>query len=477
MTSKFTKLMLMAALLLSAACSKDDFSERDAIDAQKELLNLKYQHELDLETIRQKGATAMQQLINSAALEQLRFNDSLSRSSAVLAAKKDYSVAVIDAVTNAPISDADVIVSSEGKVFATKTNAQGIAQFNALYLFPTSSFLISKTGFAATQIFQKDITFGPAKLWNSTELSNEISGTLYIDTDLTNTTPEKVGANVLVTATATIYTVGSSFYKVSFPTYSLENGTYSLKLPASPNGYALSFGQVAADQKLYINSTENQVNSYPYFTLPSVSTIKTYFNVNSFNANVPDLRTSVYMKIGVDKAGKTVYIPVNYTYNNNQVLVSAENNQLQVDRLNIYNYYSYEGNYVEVGAYTFEPNANLDVELIDITGQIVKTSPLLTATTNSNGKLIYSNSPEGGSGYVHLKRAPSGALVPNAKGVILKAAPYDSYLNLYTLNFNTNFNTARNTPVVTEYLLPNKGDKRVVNFYYGSGSSRETDVY
>lgn len=460
-------------------CSKNEFNEQDALDAQKELLDQKYQHEIDLETLKQKGVNALQQLVNTAALNQLKVSDSLARASAIAAAKQDYSVAVVDVVSNKPISGADVTVSSQGKVIAAKTNAQGIATFTSLYLFPTSSFLVSKTGYAATQILQKDITLGTAKLWNTTDLSNEISGTLYIETDLTNITPEKVGANVLVTASTNVPNGVSGYYTISFPTYSLSNGTYSLKLPAAPSGYNLTFGQIAANQKLFINATEaDPIKTFPY-SLPSLTTIKTYFNVNSFNAGVPTVYNAVYLKVAKDKAGKTLSIPVSYNnFNSNQVYVSSINNWFQVEWLNTNQYYyDNNGNYFDFSSYTYPANSKVNVEMVDITGTIVKTAPLLSATTNSNGKLNYSYSPEGGSGIVHLRRDNAGKLVPNAKGVILKAVAYDPNNNLYTLNFNTNLNRTSNSFVNTTYLLVNKGDKKVVNFYYGSGDSREKLVY
>lgn len=478
MKFKLTRLFIVALAIYATGCSKDEFSEADAIAAQKELLNLKYQHELDLEALKQKGANALQQLINTAALEQLKFNDSLSRASAVTAAKQDYSVAVVDVITNAPVADAEVIVSSEGKVFSTKTNEQGIAMFNSLYLFPTSTFLISKTGYAATQIMRKDVTLGTAKLWNTAELSNEITGTLYIETDLTNATPEKVGANVLVTATARITNGYNSTYSVSFPTYTLDNGSYSLKVPAAPNGYTLTFGQVEADQKLYVSATEDDENKVLPFRLPYLATIKTYFNVNTFNASVPSVLSPVYLKFPKDKSGKEIYMPVNNYYNNNIIYLTAASEGYQVERMNIsaYNYYS-NGIYYDISQYTYEPNVKIDVELVDITGTIVKNSPLLSSTTNGNGKVISTNSPEGGYGYVHLRRDVSGALVPNAKGALMKAVVYDSYMGLYTLNFSANLNSSNNVTINTTFLLPNKGDKKVVNFYYGSGDSRAKQVY
>jgi hypothetical protein len=476
MKLKFTRLLLVVLAIYATGCSKDEFSEADAIAAQKELLNLKYQHELDLETLKQKGATALQQLLNTAALEQLRLNDSLARAGVVAAAKQDYSVAVVDVVTNAPIAEADVVVSSEGKVFTGKTNAQGVATFTALYLFPTSTFLITKTGYAATQIMRKDVTLGTAKLWNTSELLNEISGTLFIETDLTNTTPEKVGAKVLVTATTSIVNGFNSSYSISFPTFTTEAGEYALKLPAAPIGYTLTFGQIEADQKLYINTFIGNDTNQAVFTLPVITTVKTYFSVNSYNATVPNITTPLYLKFPKDKQGKEYYLPVNSNYNNSYIYLSSGSGTYQIERLNISNYNYYNGNYYDINQGTYDSNAQLDVEVIDISGTLIKSSPILSATTNNAGKLTVTSSQEGGYGYVHLKRDVNGDLVPNAKGSIARATLYDSYNNLYVLNFNANLNVTSNIGINQSYLLPNKGDKKIVNFYYGSGDSRARQV-
>lgn len=473
MKSKFTILTVMAFAILIAGCSKDKFNENDAINAQKDLLNLKYQHELDLETLKQKGATAMQQLINTAALEQVKLNDSLKTKSAIAAKKQDYSVRVVDVLFNAPLADADVTVSSEGKIFAAKTNAQGIVTFTALYLFPTSTFLVSKTGYAATQISQYLAANSNVKLWNTTDLTNEITGTLYIETDLTNNTPEKVGAKVLVTAAANIPTNSSESYTVYFPAYTDAAGIYSIKVPAAPNGYTLSFEQVTADQKLYVNATEDDaITSFPS-SLPRLTTIKTYFNVNNFNAPVPTVYSSYYFKVAADKTGKTLYIPGNTYYNYyNQVLLSSVGDKFQVERLNITNT---QNNNADFSMFTYDANAKINVEIVDVTGNTIQSAPKLMATTGSNGKIAYTYSPEGGSGYVHLKRDDAGVLLSDAKGIILKAVSYDSYS--YALSNYSNINIVTNRGVGNTYLLSNKGDKKVVNFYYGSGDSRVKQVY
>ena len=474
MKLKFTIFTMIAFVVLFTGCSKDEFNERDAIEAQKDLLNLKYQHELDLETLKQKGATALQQLMNTAALEQLKLNDSLATKGAIELKKKDYSVTVVDVYSNTPIADADVTVSSQGKIYAAKSNAQGVATFSSLYLFPTSTFLISKAGYAATQLLEQNITMGNAQLWNVSDLSNEVSGTLYIDTDLTNQTTEKVGANVLVTAAATIPSSPTGSYTVYFPAYTDAGGMYTIKVPAAPNGYTLSFEQIAADQKLYVNATQDDaVPSFPN-SLPRLTTIKTYFNVNSYGAPVPFVNNYYYFKVTADKGGKVLYLPgYSNNYGYNQVLLSSSGGSYHIERLNTYNY-----NYsIDINAYSYDPNTKVDVEMIDVAGNIIQTAPLLSASVDANGKLAFTNSPEGGSGYIHLKRDDAGNLVANAKGNLLRANIYDTYYNLYTLNFANSMNSTSSRAVNTTFLLNNKGDKKVINYYYGSGDSRVREVY
>ena len=213
-------------------------------------------------------------------------------------------------------------------------------------------------------------------------------------------------------------------------------------------------------------------------SLPRVTTVKTYFNVNSFSAGIPTVTNYYYFKFPADKAGRVLFAPgySNY-YGYNQVVLSAISTKFQVERLNTYNYYYPNGSMVGYNTYTFDANTKIDVELVDVAGNLVESSPKLTAFAGSNGKLSTSYSPEGGSGYIHLKRDDAGNLVANAKGIILKGAQYDSYNNLYSMNYTNNLNTAINNYMTDNYLLPNKGDKKIINFYYGSGESREKILY
>lgn len=460
-------ILLMAACLFIFGCTKDEFSERDAIEAQKELLKIKYQHEIDLETLKQKGETAMQELLNKGALEQIRLNDSLTQARTVNSRKQDYSVMVTDVLTNAPIADADVSVSSEGKLYGAKTNAQGVATFNNLYLFPTSTFLVSKAGYAASQIMQQYVGQGAVRLWNSADLSNEIYGTIYIDRDLTNTLPEKVEANVLVTAGTAVPVGPSGSYSVYFPAYTKADGTYSLKIPAAPNAYTLSFAQIVADQKLFVNWVEGDAGtSFPQ-ALPRLTTVKTYFNVNSFQTNIPYVN-SYYFKVAPDNNAAVFYIPGNSS--TTAIQLSAAGTQFQVERLNITSVNT--GSNVQ--SYTYPANSIVNIEMVDITGTIVPSLPKLMGRTDANGKLMYYNSPEGGYGYIHLKRDAGGALVSGAKGIVTKSGGYDGYQFYYWPVMQ--LNTATNISAGLSVLSAMKGEKRVIDYHYGSGVSREKQV-
>ena len=146
--------------------------------------------------------------------------------------------------------------------------------------------------------------------------------------------------------------------------------------------------------------------------------------MNNFNAPVPTLYTSYYFKVAADKTGKTLYLPGNTYYNYyNQVLLSSVGDKFQVEKLNITNT---QNSNVDINIYNYDANAKINVEIVDITGTAIQSAPKLMATTGLNGKIVYTYSPEGGNGYAHLKRDDAGVLVPDAKGIILKAVAYDS---------------------------------------------------
>lgn len=501
MNLKFT---LYSALLIAttfSACKKDAFNENDAINAQKDLLDMKYNHEIKLEELRQKGATALQQLINNAAFAQLKLNDSLTRGSATQQTKlqdslnsanqkatkrQDYTVVVVDVVTNNPIADADVLVSSEGKVFSGKTNLQGTITFQSLLLFPTTPFFVTKAGYAASQIQVVNLPFGKVQLWNTADAKNEIAGKLFVETDLTNFGSEVVGKDVLVTASVNIPNGNFGSYTIYFPAYTTSTGTYSIKVPDAPNPYVLAFAPISADQKLFINSSEDDVKRQFPYSLPRIVTVKTLFDVNNVTS-VPEVTQQYYFKVAPDNSGAILYLPGNnYYYNNsnyyNQVFMSNIGGGYQIERLNVGSYWNYyPSNGIDLNSFKFNANTTVDVEMVDVAGTLIKNAPKLIANTDANGTITYSYSPENGSGYIHLKRnAPVGSetygtLVDGAKGILYRANNLYYNYNIYDLNFGSNLNVFNNTMNSQAFFIKG-GEKIVRNFYYGTGQSRDKQV-
>jgi hypothetical protein len=558
MKRNFVYATFLALSLSMSACEMDTFNEQDAIAAQKELMNTKYQNETELEKLRGTAATALEQLRYTNALAELRLNDELSRGAvaalevarqadalalesarqanalalqnnaneaALTAAKakaeadaaaaakaaevaenarlqqarQDYSVAVIDVNTRAPLADADVSVASEGKMISLKTNAAGVANFQGLVLYPISRFNISKTGFTTASITANELGSAAIGLLNTAEAKNELKGKLFLETDLTNVSAETAPANVLVTASTNI-SQGNSSYRLQYAARTNAAGEYSLKVPDAPNGYTMDFEQIAAEQKLYVNGVEdNAVNAnvgFPYY-LPSLATVKTYFDVkNPLVLSVPNSNSTYYyynnsmynnrfyFKVPADLSGDVAY------FNATGVGTSSagSGNEYRITDLNYGSAPMTTGN----GPLKYAPNATLDVELVDWTGRYVKDAPKLVVYTNSQGNLIYNNlyytsasSYVYSNGYLHFKRqspVTSGAstLVAGAQGIFKMAD--DNHPNAYYYQYNSTYYGFNfyGTPVnaSTVYTInPQSGMIIVRNFYYGVGFSRERGVF
>jgi hypothetical protein len=475
MQSKLTLCLIVTISILFTSCRKNIITEVKGDDPQKES-GLNVQHEIDLETLNKKGATALLQFVNAAALEQVRINDSLVSVSANNAKKQDYSVVVANLDSNVPVADADVTVSSQGKLYTVKTNAQGAATFTSLSLFPTSAFLVTKTGFAATQILNQNIVNGNVRIWSPSDLSNEVSGTLFIDTDLITPAPETVGANVLITASTPIQSKEAGAYTVHFPAYTTATGTYSIKVPTASGKYTMNFEQITTDQKLYVNSTENDVASTFPEALPGLKTVQTTFSINNYSARVPLVHQWYYYKFAPDKNGKIAYVS-GYTegagYNN--VFVMPINDKFELRQL----YGSHFNNNltVRLSVYQYEPKSQVNVEMIDITGAIIQTAPVLFAFTGYDGKFTYNANNDTGAGYIHLKRDAAGDVLPSSRGVLLKANLFDSINNAYNLSSSFAVNYTNNKTVSSQFIMSDKGEKKVLNYYYGTGERRALKVY
>ncbi len=454
---------MLTVLALSAGCSRNSFDKDHAIRLQKELLDSRQQYEIELEALRQKGSTALQELLNKERLEQLRIGDSLQAAATVQAQRRDYSLVVVDYVTNAPIADAEVTVSSEGRLYSTKTGTQGVANFSNLYLFPGSVFLISKSGYGISSATQQTVSQGIVRLWNDSDRTNEISGTLYIETDMTNSTPENVGANILITASTRVQLSGNNYYSVYFPAFTQANGTYSLKLPAAVNDYQINCQPIHTDQILYVNATyEDPVKTFPG-SLPRKITSKTNFAVNSFTTSVPNISVPYYFKFAPDVNGQVLYIPGDQ----NSVQMSPSGDRFQISQLRATNVSN-----ATIARYRYPPDQFVDVELVDISGELIEKAPKLSGHAVTSGHLSYISSNEG-EGFVVFRRSSWGPAEPGSAGIITRAGYFNgTYYSWFIRQMNVEQSIYSNTTV----SFRSNGAVRRMNFYYGRGVSRDVNV-
>jgi hypothetical protein len=473
MNKNFIYAMFLAAGFSMTACDMDSFNEQDAINAQKELLTLKYTNETELEKLRNTATTALEQLKFTNLLEQMRLEYQLKQDGKAAAEKEDYTVFVTDMNTNQPLANVDVSVASEGQVKVVKTNAAGIAIFENLALHSSSRFIITKEGYTAASITEQGLSSSPVKLLNIAEANrnNTIQGKLYIETDLTNTTLETVPANTLVKATTSIGS-GSSQYTLEFPTRTDANGNYSLKLPDAPGGeYHLVFGNLSLDQKLYVNGTEADGPLELDFpnTLPRIETVKTQFSVEN-SGDFPSVYCTrpFYLKLPADILGNVGYSKVSNSTSYSPV---GTNGEYQLAGSNIYtNFKTVSGKPLK-----FEENKTLTVQLVDFTGQYITKAPKLVAFTDNSGQLQNHDNASSGNSYGYVDfQTEDDVLVEGARGVF-KSDPADFVFN-YATDWDDVLNPNNDNNNNTDYSLSG-GQTLNLNFTYGHGYNRANAVY
>jgi hypothetical protein len=482
MKSRFTLVALLALGLGFTAC-EDAFNEKDAIEAQKELLTLKYQNEMELEKLRQSATTALKQLEYTNLIAQIKFEDSLRKANnKEEASKRSYTITVNDVSSGIPVAGATVSVISEGTARTAETNELGIAIFDNLLIYYGAHFQVTKEGYAATLVSNTFNSSYNVRLWNVADAKNEVKGKVYIETDLTNAIAETAPANALVTATVEVPATGNvPSYKVQFPTTTDASGNYSITLPDAPSNvpYTFTFGQVAADQKLYINYTQDDANKEFPNALPRVATLKTYFGLYSSSANYPwgaGLRSSLYVKFQADTLGNVAYarLPIyetydngsgSYIFKNNWVTSSGTSGEFALEGI-----YLVESEVAEpegVSRLAFNPNDTITVTLVDYSGNYfttAATAPKLVAYTNGSGEI--KNSPNT-QGIIDFVRKANGELVDGAKGKF-KKDPEFAILNRPDFSINTGSAT----------LFDVKGGTTIIrNFSYGTGSFREKAAF
>jgi hypothetical protein len=463
MKSRFTLVALLALGLGFTAC-EDAFNEKDAIEAQKELLNLKHEHN-----------TALSKLQHANKLAQIAFEDSIAKAGGTILSSRSYTLRVTDVATNAPLADATVMVTSQGKAITATTDASGIAIYENLQIYAGSSFLVTKDGYAATSVAaspQMNVS-----LWNTTDAKNVVKGKVYVETDLTNSLAETVPSGSLVSAAVNVPS-GNGSYTVYFPTTTDASGNYTLNLPDAPSSgsYEMHFPQISAEQKLYVNYTEEDASTLFPNVLPRVTTLKTYFELNNSNADYPfgsELVSSLYIKFEADTLGKVAYarLPIYETFDwgsgtdifkNSWVKSSGASGEFALEEAWIESYEVAETD--GVSRLAFKANDTIAVSLVDYSGNYITAAPKLVAYTNGDGQITSSPNTKG---IIDFARNADGTEVTGAKGKF-KKDPELAIVN----------GTQRDLVSDNKFVYGVKdGSVHVRNYYYSTGSSREKVVY
>ncbi|MFA6402191.1 MAG: hypothetical protein WCX31_11290 [Salinivirgaceae bacterium] len=307
----------LIALMLVFSCTKDEFTEEDATQAQKDMIS--YQDSL------------------------INLRDSLNRIGGII----QYSVSVIPVSGGTgfvgganlksgnsikSLAGAVVSVSQHGELLIDTTNESGIAVFYNLRVGTVNVSVravdYTKVNFIAEitpeddpdvsnyyDVLRQAATMVP--VFSLTEGTSNISGRLTYETDLTNTTPEiasgiKVIAMVDVDNSNFKNNYFNDLWTVDFDKYQAKivqiaytelvadtitdtDGYYSIDMPSASDGLPikLEISDKAVDQQLLMNTVNGQ-------TVHGVQTIRTIFSsdLTSSTASTVDVVPSAYVTFG-----------------------------------------------------------------------------------------------------------------------------------------------------------------------------------
>lgn len=297
-----TCLLLLLSTFLLTSCKKDAFNEQDALTAQRDLIQFKYDQEIKLEQLRQSGATALAQLQYSFAVNQisiqLRLSDSLNR--AFERYKDSLSKATgryMDSVTRANANKRDIVVTVyddngaplSGAVVVLPTTINtvitGTTTVNGTVSFPAAGnvnvpnpvvALVSKAGYsnAVTAgifgIYGQSTGTATVSLLNLANAQNTLKGNVTIETDLINTSSEKA-ANQMLTITTTVGGVQHYFTAMTD-----ANGDYMFKLPNQLSSYSFVSKTFDSTLRMAINGFAPGIDS-----IPVIATIPAEFSLGS----------------------------------------------------------------------------------------------------------------------------------------------------------------------------------------------------
>jgi hypothetical protein len=338
-TANFMLFVLLGAVLFVTSCKKDPFSEKDALQAQKELLAQKFGYDLAIANVSlqiqragDSARIAIQNLVNKGAsdlekerlaaalslkladynhlLNQLRFQDSLNRVNGYLASVggvKSYQIRVTDFVTKLAINNATVKVLPWGSAnfVSVKTNSDGLASFNNIIVDPNAVFYAvdENTGItsAITMVRRSTLDANPnIEIYRGGgTTTTTVSGSLRARLDLTSSsTTQNIGAGRSVTLTATVpSTTLAAPVQWQFPGVTNTSGAYSIAVPRGYD-YSISVSAFTGMQKMFVNFIDGVDNQYASVTRVDSSLVS--FSAASSALTTSPAVTGFFLKLPAD---------------------------------------------------------------------------------------------------------------------------------------------------------------------------------
>lgn len=197
----------------------------------------------------------------------------------------DLAIRIVDASNNyEPLDSAKVEIISGDQILTSATDETGLVFFADVAISDDSPVTITKTGYASISAEinltpddyrQKQITQRFYLFPTSGENMVTVSGTLTIESDVTNREREAVPAGLIVRA----YNY-SMYTDIAFVGETNSNGEYSIQVPASFTGIddiQLRYPEIYTNQTVAIENEED-------YTI-SVVERPAYFDLNSYAQN------------------------------------------------------------------------------------------------------------------------------------------------------------------------------------------------
>lgn len=527
-TANFMLFVLLGAVLFVTSCKKDPFSEKDALQAQKELLAQKFGYDLAIANVSlqiqragDSARIAIQNLANSGAtalekerlasqlalkladfnylLTELRYRDSLTRIQDYVnrvGGVRSYQIRVIDFATKAPISNASVKVLPWGSAsfISVKTNSDGLASFSNLVVDPKAIFyaIDDNTGITSgtTMMTREQIEMSPTmEVYRGAGTpTTNITGTLRARVDLTNwSTTQNLGAGRSVTVSTDIVanngTLSAPAFRISIAGITNANGSYTIAVPRGHN-YSISVpSSVTAMQKMYVNyldGIDNQFTSVTRIDSASVLFFPTHASSPLNSVSTSPIVNGYYFKLPADSlSGNSVTL----RDGENPVFMTALLNAAST--LSSRDIRSSDGKSIDSLATWFTVNTssmvvnnnwgsqfyNYKVRLNDAGVRVADTLAVEFVNLSTNGfiqsspEFVVITTPDGKLSKIETKRVATAPTVNSGLGGRFVLTPYVGWLTADFLPYFANFRNYSSSNTTTTGTVGTSTITR--NFNYG----------